>query len=245
MKSEFNQNPYKASNLVSRQWSSAWRLILVAALGLACAACGVPSPLPTGAAAYTAIESEQATVLPESYLIGPLDTVNVNVFREPELSLEEAVVDPAGRLPVPLLGSVAAAGKTSDELAKEIEAGLATYLVDPRVMVSVNSITQKVVVEGEVNEPGVYDIRGSASLLEALAMAQSTTNVADLDQIFVFRKVRGQMQGARFDLEKIRAGIDADPAIIAGDRVVVGQNEVAAAYQDYVVAPVFNVFRAF
>ncbi|MDZ4307589.1 MAG: polysaccharide biosynthesis/export family protein [Allopontixanthobacter sp.] len=219
------------------------RILVVTVLSLSCAACGVKSPLPTGQAAYAIIPPLDAPRTVESYQIGPLDTVNVTVFQEPDLSVEEVKIDPSGRLPLPLLGSVNATGKTADELASDIRQRLATYLVNPNVSVTVNSITQRVIVEGSVKQPGVYDIRGNSSLIEALAMAQSPTNVADLDQVFVFRQINGQTHGARFDLQRIRAGIDADPAIIAGDRVVVGLNEVAAAWQDYLAAPVFNVFR--
>jgi polysaccharide export outer membrane protein len=124
-----------------------------------------------------------------------------------------------------------------------LQGSLREYIKNPMVSVSVNSITQKVVVEGSVNQPGVYDIRGNSSLVEALAMARSPTDVADLDQVFVFRKVGGKMQGARFNLRRIRTGLDPDPAIIAGDRIVVGLDAVAAAWRDYVDRPIFNIFR--
>lgn len=221
------------------------RSALIFALGLSCAACGVPSNLPTGPSAYALIPDSDNPPVTETYAIGPLDTINVNVFREPDLSVEAVQVDPNGRLPLPLLGSVKAGGKTADALEQELEQKLAYYLVEPKVSVTVNSITQKVIVEGSVNQPGVFDIRGSASLLEALAMAESPNNRAALDEVFVFRKINGRLQGARFDIRRIRAGLDADPAIIAGDRVVVGLDEVAAGWQDYLGASIFNVFRVF
>lgn len=218
------------------------RSIKVVGLALACGACSVKSPLPQGAAAYAIIPPE-APAPASDYVIGPLDKVKVTVFREPDLSLEEVTIDPTGKLPMPLLGTVTATGKTPDALARELERGLATYLVNPKVTVSVASITQRVIVEGHVEEAGVYDIRGNATLLEAIALAGSPTKTADLDQIYVFRRINGQVQGARFNLRTIRAGIDPDPAIIAGDRVVVGLDAVAAAWQDYANSAVFNVFR--
>jgi polysaccharide biosynthesis/export protein len=219
------------------------RLIIFLGAGLSCSACAVQSPLPTGHTAYQIIPAVAAPLEGQEYLIGPLDTVSVTVFREPELSVAEAQVDSAGKLPLPLLGTVFAGGKTAEALASELEQDLRAYLHNPRVTVAVNSITQKVVVEGTVNQPGVYDIRGNSSLLEALAMARSPTEVADLDQIFVFRQIDGQTHGARFNLRRIRTGIDPDPVIVAGDRIVVGQDAVAAAWRDYVSAPIFNVFR--
>jgi len=212
-------------------------------LGLFCTACSVQSPLPTGHTAYQIIPEVAAPLENLEYLIGPLDTVSVTVFREPDLSVAEMQVDSSGKLSLPLLGTVVAGGKTADVLASELERGLRVYLRNPRVSVAVNSITQKVTVEGIVNQPGVYDIRGNSSLLEALAMARSPTDVADLDKIFIFRQIDGQMQGARFNLHRIRAGVDPDPVIIAGDRVVVGENALAAAWRAYLSEPVFNAFR--
>ena len=219
--------------------------MIIALLGLCCSACAVESPLVVGPSSYEVIPAEQPSVATEAYVVGPLDTVDITVFQEPQLSATELTVDPSGRLPMPLIGSIAAAGKTADELEQEITQKLARYLVNPNVSVDVTSITQKVIVEGSVNRPGVFDIRGNATLIEALAMAESPTKFADLDEIFVFRRIDGQMRGARFDLQRIRAGIDPDPQILAGDRVVVGLNEVAMAWQDYFAAPIFNVFRVF
>ena len=221
------------------------RLVLCLAVAAIGSGCSTRSDLPTGLSAYQVVPAEAAPVGEQDYLIGPLDKVTVVVFREPDLSVQDAVVDPAGRIALPLLGTVAVHGKTADAVAGELRQSLREYIKNPMVSVSVNSITQKVVVEGSVNQPGVYDIRGSATLVEALAMARSPTDIADLDQVFVFRKVGGRMQGARFNLRRIRTGLDPDPAIVAGDRIVVGLDSVAAAYRQYVERPIFNAFRFF
>ena len=219
------------------------RLAPSIALAILCSGCSTPSELPTGQLAYQIVPVEAAPVEERTYQIGPLDRVTVIVFKEPELSVQDAQVDPAGRLTLPLLGTVPANGRTADALAAELRQSLREYLKNPMVSVSVNSITQKVVVEGSVNQPGVFDIRGDSSLIEALAMARSPKDVADLDQIFVFRKVGGQMQGARFNLRRIRTGLDPDPAIIAGDRIVVGLDAVSDAWRTYIDKPIFNIFR--
>ena len=219
------------------------RLVLCLAVAALGSGCSTPSALPTGPSADQVVPVEAAPVGEQAYLIGPLDRLTVVVFKEPDLSVQDAQVDPAGKLALPLLGTVTANGKTAEALAAELRGSLREYIRNPIVTVSVNSITQKVVVEGSVNQPGVYDIRGNSSLVEALAMARSPTEVADLDQVFVFRKVGGKMQGARFNLRRIRTGLDPDPAIIAGDRIVVGLDAVAAAWRDYIDRPIFNIFR--
>jgi polysaccharide export outer membrane protein len=134
---------------------------------------------------------------------------------------------------------------TASQLSAEVTGRLARYVVRPSVTVTAESITQKVTVEGEVNQPGVYEIKGNASLLEALAMAHSPTEVAALDEVIVFRTVNGKRTGARFDLQRIRAGRDPDPLILGGDRIVVGYSSVKGAWRDFMKLPIFNLWRIF
>lgn len=220
--------------------------VTIAALGLICGACGgMQGPLPVGQQAYAVIPAGADASEPEEYVIGPLDTVSVTVFQEPDLSAKDVKVDAAGDILLPLAGTVRAAGKTASQLSAEINTKLSRYLVRPSVTVTANSITQKVAIEGSVNQPGVYELKGNSSLLEALAMARSPTDVAALDQVIVFRDVDGQRTGAVFDVRRIRVGLDPDPVIIGGDRIVVGYSAVKGAWRDFLSTPIFNIFRRF
>jgi polysaccharide export outer membrane protein len=202
--------------------------------------------LPRGAAAQALFPSTESTETDDAYLIGPLDTVSVAVFQEPDLSAQNAQVDAAGDVLLPLIGSVHAAGKSPPELATLYTDRLKQYLKAPRVTVTVNSITQKVAVEGSVAQPGLYDVRGRSSLLEALAMAQSPTRVAALDEVVVFRQMNGTRTGAVFDVRRIRAGLDPDPIIRGGDRIVVGYSWLKGAWRDFLSAtPMVNAFTRF
>ena len=102
---------------------------------------------------------------------------------------------------------------------------------------------RRLAAEGPNALPGAARRGLGATLLEVLSMARSPTQTADLDQVFVFRKIGGRVQGARFDLRRIRVGLDPDPAIVAGDQVVVGLDYVADGWQQYVQQPIFNLFR--
>jgi polysaccharide export outer membrane protein len=219
------------------------RFVLCLALATLATGCATKSELPTGASAYAIVPAEAPPLEQREYLIGPLDRVSVVVFRQPDLSVTDAQVDPSGKLSLPLLGAVSVHGKSPETVAAELTQSLREYVRDPKVSVAVNSITQKVIVEGAVTQPGVYDIRGTATLLEVLAMARSPTDLGDGDQIYVFRTIGGREQGARFNLRRIRTGLDPDPAIIAGDKVVVGLDNVAASWRNYVQQPIFNLFR--
>lgn len=228
------------------------RSCLVMALALLCAACAGQKPnLPGGADAYSVISAPGVDSTPGDYLVGPLDTLQVTVFQEPDLSFEKIQVDASGNLTFPLIGTVRAQGKTSSELSREIALALGQkYLVNPQVTVLVTaSISQRFTVEGQVTEPGVYDIAGTTTLLEAIARAKSPTRSAKLDQIIVFRTIDGQRMGAIFDLKAIRNGDAPDPQILGGDVIVVGFSQVKGAWQDILraapLAAFANVFRAF
>lgn len=214
---------------------------LVIGISLSVSACSVRSDLPLGPQAYSVISAEE--VAPGKYLIGPLDTVNVTIFREPQLSVSDAHVDAGGEIVLPLLGVVKASGKTAGELSEQIQTDMKRYLNDPRVSVTVESISQTIAVEGGVNQPGVYTIPGKSSLIEALALARSPTQLAANDQVIVFRKINGQRAGARFDIRRVRMGLDPDPVIYPGDRIVVGFDALKETWEYYFKAPIFNLFR--
>ena len=221
---------------------------LVAVMALTVGGCATPRPLlPAGAAAYGVIPAPTAGAVAD-YRVEPLDELTITVFREADLSLEKQRVDAAGNLLFPLIGSVHAGGKTTDQLAGEIARRLdARFVRNPQVTVTVvSSQGQRVTVEGSVNEPGVYEIGGSATLLEALARARSPTNVARLNEVVVFRTVEGQRTGAVFDVRRIRAGLDADPRILGGDTVVVGFSQLRGTFRDFLsAAPLLAIFRPF
>lgn len=220
------------------------RLIPFGALTLT--ACVAQPDLPSGPAAYVAFPAPSAEQIASAYRIGALDKISITVFQEPELSLSEVPVDASGNILLPLIGSVTAAGKTTGELSKEIADKLdERFLVDPQVSVIVaSSVSQKVTVEGSVEEPGVYDLRGQTTLLEALAMAKGPNRVASLDHVAIFRVVNGERMGALFDLREIRRGEAADPEVLGNDTVVVGLSNVKAAWRDVVdVLPALAIFR--
>ncbi len=205
-----------------------------------------------GQAAYAALApAGELSEADRDYRIGPQDTLAISVFQEPELSTPANAplqVNANGNITIPLIGTVAAAGKTTSELAAVIADRLATnYLENPQVNVSVaSSVSQKVTVQGEVTQAGVYDIRGRTTLLGALALAKGETRVASLSQILVYRQMNGQRVGALFDVDAIRKGKAQDPEILGNDVVVVGNSRGKVILRDFLAAaPVLGVFRPF
>ena len=204
--------------------------------------------LPSGVAAYSVIPAANASANTAiaDYRIGPLDTVDVTVYQEPDLSAKALQVDAAGQIALPLVGTVQATGKTAAELSRELETILGTkYLRNPQVTVTVAaSVSQKVSIQGEVREPGVYPLSGPTTLLGVLSMAKGESEVASLKQVVVFRDINGQRMGATFDVASIRKGEAADPAIQGNDMIVVGSSGAKKFWRGVVnAAPVFSIFR--
>ena len=105
-------------------------------------------------------------------------------------------------------------------------------------------MSQKVSVQGEVTQPGIYPLTGPTTLLDVISMAKGETEVAKLQEVVVFRNVKGQRMGAVFNVASIRRGEAADPVIEGNDLVVVGYSAARRFWRDVVsTAPIFSVFR--
>lgn len=224
------------------------RLLMVFAAGSLLAACATkPTNLTAGQDAYTIIPAAPTDVVLRDYRLQPADVVSVVVYREPELSISQVEVDSQGRVPMPLLGPVQAVGSTTDELAETIRKRLLQYLNEPRVTVYVaTAVSQRVVVDGSVIQPGIYEFRGRTTLLGALSLARGPNNVAKLDEVAIFRRQDGKLLAAKFDVRAIRRGEMPDPEILGNDTVVVGYSGLRGAWRDFLQAlPAFAVFRPF
>lgn len=218
-------------------------------LAIFLAGCFSPSAdLPKGEAAYAVIPPPDPNGNRQAYRIGVLDTLSIRVFQEPDLTFETIQVDAAGSINFPLVGQIDAAGMSPIELSQRLQMRLGErYIRSPQVVVGVvESAAQRVTVEGNVVQPGVFEISGSSTLLESIARAQGLTRVAVVDEIVVLRVVDGQRMGAVFDLQAIREGRVQDPEILGGDKIVVGFSGLKGVYRDFIsFGPLFNVFRAF
>lgn len=182
------------------------------------------------------------------YRIGVGDKLDVGVFQVEDLSFEDLVVDTSGNINMPLIGAVRGAGRTAGEMSTDIAERLATrYLRDPQVTVTVmEAASQKVTVDGAVTKPGVYEMRGSTSLLQAVAMAEGPTGVADLTKVAVFRTIAGQRSVAVFDLAAIRQGRTADPEVFGDDVIVVDTSRLNSALRGLIgVMPALAIFRPY
>ena len=167
-----------------------------------------------------------------AYKIGPLDVLDISVFKVPELSHTVQVSD-AGTINLPLVGEVQAGGRTGREVEHDLAAKLgAKYLQSPQVTVFVKEYnSQRITIEGAVKKPGVYPIRGKATLLQMVASAEGLNDVADYSDIVVFRRKDGKKSAARFDVNEIQAGREEDPVLQEGDVIVANKSMGKQAFQ--------------
>lgn len=168
-------------------------------------------------------------------LIGPLDTIQVDVFGVPELS-REMQVDASGRIAMPLVGTVDARGKTAGELANSVEAALrGRYVRNPDVTVNIkSSVSQVVTIDGQVVEPGLYPVTNQMTLLRAIASAKGLSEFARQDDVVILRTVDGRKMAGLYNIGAIRRGAYNDPAIYANDVVVVGDSPQRRLFRDFV-----------
>jgi polysaccharide export outer membrane protein len=218
-------------------------------LGALFAAAALFSPVAAagqGGPATGALASAVATrASPTDYRIGPLDKLNIVVFQVKDLSVENLQVDASGQILLPLIGAVQAKGKTTADLSAEIADRLRErYLQSPQVSVTVaEAASQKVTVEGAVNDAGVFELKGRTSLLEAVARAKGVSKAANSHRVAIVRDVDGSPHAATFDLAAISAGKARDPEVIANDVIIVDTSRSKAFWHGMVeVIPAFYLF---
>jgi len=192
-------------------------LLAVAALGSACATHSALPPAPP-----------KVDFHDYQYRISALDTLNILVWRNPELS-STVTVRPDGRISVPLVEDVPAAGRTPGDLAREVETALAKYIKEPVVTVMVGGFqgvnASQVRIAGEVPRPQAVQYRPDMTLLDLVLQAGGISDFADGNGTVLVRGAEGGKQyGVRLkDLLK-RADISANVPVIPGDIVIVPQS---------------------
>ena len=157
------------------------------------------------------------------YVIGPQDTLHINVWKEADLS-SSVPVRPDGKISIPLLNDVQAAGLTAMQLANSITSGLKKYVDDPRVTVVVTAInSRRVYVLGEVRHPGGFSLLPNMTISQAIADAGGPTEYAHTNRIYVLRKESGKQIKHSFNYNNFvkGKGADQDIALLSGDTVVV------------------------
>jgi polysaccharide export outer membrane protein len=200
-----------------RGWLATGLLALVLGLG----GCGTTK-------AYPPLD-ERADVVDAPYLIGPSDTIRIDVWRNPELSVT-IPVRPDGKISSPLVEDLWASDKTSTQLARDIEKVLAKYVRDPVVTVIVTNFggvyRQQIRVIGEATTPQALPYRENMTLLDVMIAVGGITDFADGNKASVVRSSGGSRQQFGVRLKDLVKGGDlsANVAMRPGDILIIPQS---------------------
>src|ERR1700756_1312116 len=147
----------------------------------------------------------QASNVAPDYVIGADDQLHISVWKEPDLT-ETLPVRPDGKISMPLLNDVPAAGLTPSQLAASITEKLKKYIADPRVTVVVTAMnSRRVFVTGEVTHTGAMPLLPHMTVLQALSSA-GFTQFANVKGIYLLRTVNGQQQRIPFNYKDVVKG---------------------------------------
>jgi polysaccharide export outer membrane protein len=216
------------SQVISRSSSFALALALTCAAPVAAeqqTAQG-PKASPTaapGGAKPTAPALPAVAVVPPGYVIGVDDVLAVLFWREKDLS-GDVVVRPDGKITLPLLNDVQAAGLTPEDLRVALTTAATKYVAEPNVTVVVRQInSRRVFITGQIGKPGPYTVTPGLTVMQLIALAGGLTEFADSKNIIIMRTENGKPLAYRFnykevlDRKKLQQNIELKP----GDTVVV------------------------
>jgi polysaccharide biosynthesis/export protein len=216
-----------------RTWHSAIVLLMTVVAPAAAQTVKPPAvraqqpPAAPAARSANAVPAESAlpkatTAIPTDYVIGPEDVLQVHVWKNDTLS-RTVPVRPDGKISLPLLHDVQAAGLTAMQLRDKLALALSEFMPNPEVSVIVSDVQSfRVSVMGEVQRPGVFHLKSATSVLEAIAMSGGFRDFASPSKIVVFRRDSyGQTHKIRFNYNRALQSDEDNFTLKTGDVIVV------------------------
>jgi polysaccharide export outer membrane protein len=183
---------------------------------------GAP-PRPAQRASPVSPTSTAADPATAPYVIGADDVLRFSVWGNPDLS-DEVLVRPDGKISLPLIGDVQAAGLTPEQLRQTVTTGLERLVTNPAVTIQVTATnSRQVYAVGQVARPGVYQLTGSMTVLQLLAAAGGMTDFARKSAVVITRQLDGKSINIPFDYAAFVSGeqLDQNIMLMPGDVVVV------------------------
>lgn len=174
-----------------------------------------PASATEGTAAETGVDP------PADFVIGPDDVLSILFWRNTEMSTQVTVM-PDGRISLPLLNEVQAAGLTPADLRAHLVAESQRFIANPNVTVVVHQInSRKVFITGQVVKPGPYALTASTTVLRLISMAGGLKDFADSKNIMIVRHEKARTFNFRFNYKEIGRNLQQDIELKPGDTVVV------------------------
>jgi polysaccharide export outer membrane protein len=162
-------------------------------------------------------------IVPPGYVVGAEDILSIVFWRDKEMSAE-VVVRPDGKISLPLVNDIQAAGYTPEELRVHVEKAASKFIAEPSATVLVKAInSRKVYITGNVGKPGTYPLTGEMTVLQFIALSGGLLEYADSDKIVVIRREAGRDQYFKFNYNEVirQKQIQQNILLKPGDTVVV------------------------
>jgi len=183
----------------------------------------------------------------KSYVLNIGDTLDINVYKQPDLSIDNVQIGPDGKISMPLIGDIQAQGLTIDAIKQNIETALRSYYVKPKVTVNTVQVNSfRCYVLGEVSNPGVYDVSVANNLLQAISNAGGTTVDAKTSEVVVLRNDKYYL----VDMKKLFKGdISQNVLLRAGDIIYVPTQTIASVSRFFehinrIIRPIVSIESA-
>src|SRR6202041_2990837 len=202
-----------------------WMLLAVVSVATPAGAQQDASPKPSQPAvpAMASNVAQKTATADPNYVIGGQDVLDVSVWKEPEVS-RVVPVRPDGKISLPLLNDVQAAGLTPGALAQQITESLKKYVTNPQVTVIVTTInSQRVYLLGEVSRPGAFPMIPGMTVLQAISSGGGFTQYARTNKVYVLRNENGKQVKYPFNYKEVinAKKPEQDIPLKAGDTIVV------------------------
>jgi polysaccharide export outer membrane protein len=193
--------------------------VLAAVLAVPAAA-QEPKPAPVTPLANGSSSTSRADTSADYRLVAG-DKLRIEVYKDPQLS-QSLQIRPDGKVTLPLVGDVPAAGRTSNELRDAISSSLKEYITNPVVtVIVVETVPPVIYVVGEVNSPGAQPLSGQISVLQALSAAGGISDFAKRKDIRIQRKTASGMTTLRFNYNDAINGHAKPIYLQSGDTIIV------------------------
>jgi polysaccharide export outer membrane protein len=140
------------------------------------------------------------------FVVGPEDVLGILFWREADFS-GDVTVRPDGRITLPLIGDIVAAGVTPVALRDQIQTAAATYLAEPNVTVVVRQInSRKVFITGQIGQPGAYALTGPRTVMQLISLAGGIGQFAKSENISILRQEQGRTRALSFNYKDVSLG---------------------------------------
>jgi polysaccharide biosynthesis/export protein len=162
-------------------------------------------------------------VIPPGYVIGTDDVLSIVYWKDKDMSAD-AKVRPDGRIALPLINEVQAAGLTPEQLHKKLTEESKKYMEDANITVVVREInSRKAFITGEVNKPGPYPLTAPTTVMQLISMAGGLREYADAKKIMIMRNDNGRQISLPFNYKDVASGkrLQQNIELKPGDTVVV------------------------